>query len=154
MTIQRTHTRSVIGPFIITVGIQRDDVGGVQDLHRQPLLRCVVVALDADAAEPRVLECFLKRGREVFLISCTRGEATPAARATRLHQLKASSHLFLFLFCSASEGPGSRRAFNQTPQNRGQSVARFNQYQSAGFRAKLNCPPALAEHTWWEIFSR
>lgn len=116
-----SHACGIIGSLIITVGIQRDDVSRVQDLHRQPLLRRVVVALDADAAEPCVLECFLKHGREVFLISCTRGKATPPQRGARLHQLKASWHLFLFLFRSPSEGPGSRRAFNQTPQNRGQT---------------------------------
>lgn len=56
----------LIGPFIFTVGIQRDDVRGMQDLHCQPLLRCVIVALHADPAESCVLECFLKHPREVF----------------------------------------------------------------------------------------
>lgn len=43
-----------------TVGIQRHDVGGVQDLHRQPLLRSIVVALHADPTVSGVFECFLK----------------------------------------------------------------------------------------------
>lgn len=43
-----------------TVSIQRHDVGSVQDLHRQPLLRGVIVALDADAPVAGVFERFLK----------------------------------------------------------------------------------------------
>lgn len=49
-----------------TVSIQRHDVGGVQDLHCQPLLRSVVVALHTDATVSGVFECFLKHSHRCF----------------------------------------------------------------------------------------
>ena len=45
-----------------TVGVEGDDVGGVEDLHSEPLLGGVVVTLDADSSKPRVLQSPLKKG--------------------------------------------------------------------------------------------
>lgn len=57
------------GSCRFTVSIQRHDVGGVQDLHRQPLLRSVVVALHTDPTVSGVFECFLKHIQRHFQLN-------------------------------------------------------------------------------------
>lgn len=50
--MQRLHS--------FTIGIQRDNIRRVQNLHRQPLLRGVVVTFHTDPTIRRVFECFLQ----------------------------------------------------------------------------------------------
>lgn len=89
---------STIGPFINTVGIQRDDVRRVQDLHRQPLLRRVVVALDADAAEPCVLECFLKDGREGFFDQLHTWKGHTTGERHKVASAKSFSAIYFYFY--------------------------------------------------------
>ena len=51
-------------PLARTVGVQGEQVGSVQHLHRQPLLGRLVVAADAQAPEPVVLQGSLWKGQE------------------------------------------------------------------------------------------
>lgn len=50
-----------------TVSVQRDDIGSVQNLHRQSLLRSVVVTLHTDPAKTGVFECFLQHSTQVLI---------------------------------------------------------------------------------------
>ena len=51
-------------PLARTVGVQGEQVGGVQHLHRQPLLGFLVVTADAHSPEPVVLQGSLWKGQE------------------------------------------------------------------------------------------
>ena len=51
-------------PLARTVGVQGEQVGGVQHLHRQTLLGRLVVAADAQAPEPVVFHGSLWKGQE------------------------------------------------------------------------------------------
>lgn len=64
MSANRTRPRPP-GDDALTVGVQRDDIRGVQNLHRQSLLRSLVVALQTDPAVASVFQGFLKQSRRI-----------------------------------------------------------------------------------------
>lgn len=53
------------GTLIFTVGVQGNEIGSMQDLHRESLLRSIIVTLHTDAAKAGVLQCSLK-GRSIL----------------------------------------------------------------------------------------